>query len=385
MLATILLHLALVQAPYVPGTAWEHKAPTELGFDPAALEQAVEYAKTHETEFPKDFSTQEKIFGKRLGPLPKERGGTNGLVIRHGYIVATFGDVERIDPTYSAAKSYLSAVLGVMVRDKKISSVTDRVAASVKDGGYESLHNAQVTWEHHVRQTSEWEGSLWGKNHDFLGEAEFGQGQRKPRELKDPGEFYEYNDVRVNRFALSMLRIFKRPLPDVLKTEIMDPIGASSTWKWVAYDNSVADTDGKQMPSVSGGTRWGGGLWINSMDHARFGLLYLRQGKWGDRQILPSSWVADSVTAGAKNPDYGYLWWLNARGTMWPGTPKSSFAAVGFGSNTVWIDPEHDLVIVWRWHSGNGSEFFRRVVEAIRHSALLPRAKHLVKRIPKSN
>lgn len=361
----LVARLALTQAVYFPGAVWERKSPAELGFDPAALEQAVEFAKTHETDFPKDFSTQETIFGKKLGPLPKERGSTNGLVIRRGYIVASFGDVERIDPTYSAAKSYLSAVLGIAIRDKRIPNITDKVGDLVKDGGYDSPHNAKVTWEHHVRQTSEWEGSLWGKNHDFIGEPEYGQGQRKARDLQEPGSFYEYNDVRINRFALSLLRVFKKPLPEVLKSEIMDPIGASSTWKWVPYDNAYAEIDGQKMPSVSGGTRWGGGLWINSQDHARFGLLFLRRGNWGGRQILPESWVADCLVPG-KNPDYGYLWWLNARGTQWPGTPKTSFAAVGFGGNTVWIDPEHDLVVVWRWHAENGGEFFRRVVEAIR-------------------
>lgn len=368
MLAALLLHAALVQTPYVPGAVWERKAPGEVGFDEAKLAEAIEFAKTHETDFPKDFSTQEKIFGKRLGPLPKERGGTSGVVVRHGYIVASFGDVERIDPTYSAAKSYLSALLGIAIRDKKIPTVEDKVVNLVHDGGYDSPHNAAITWEQHVRQTSEWEGSMWGKSHDFIGEAEFGQGQRKAREVKAPGEFYEYNDVRINRFALSLLRVFKRPLPEVLQTEIMGPIGASKTWKWVPYDNAIAEVDGKSMPSMSGGTRWGGGLWIDTLDHARFGLLFLRQGKWGARQILPKAWVDASVSPGSKNPDYGYLWWLNARGTMWPGTPKTSFAAVGFGSNTVWIDPEHDLVVVWRWHAGNGGEFFRRVVEAVTSS-----------------
>ncbi|MEQ1821136.1 MAG: serine hydrolase [Fimbriimonadaceae bacterium] len=365
MMLALLAKLALAQAVYVPGATWEHKTPSEMGFDPAALEQAVEFAKTHETDFPKDFSTQEKIFGKKLGPLPKERGSTNGLVIRGGYIVASFGDVDHIDPTYSAAKSFLSSLLGIAVRDRKIPSVKDKVGEVIRDGGYDSPQNSGITWEHHVRQTSEWEGSLWGKNHDFIGEEEFGQGQRKPRKLVAPGEFYEYNDVRVNRFALSLLRIFERPLPDVLKTEIMDPIGASSAWKWVPYDNAVVEMNGKKMPSVSGGTRWGGGLWINSMDQARFGLLFLRQGMWGDREILPKEWVAESVTPGAKNQDYGYLWWLNTRGA-WPGTSKTAYAAVGFGSNTIWIDPEHDLVVVWRWHSGNGGEFFKKVVEAVR-------------------
>jgi len=366
MVLGLLAQLVLSQSAYFPGSVWEHRTAESMGFDQDALDRAIEYAKTHETDFPRDFSTQEKIFGRKLGPLPTQRGRTNGLVIRHGYIVASFGDTSRIDPTYSAAKSFLSAVAGIAVRDRLIGSVSERVGSRVKDGGYESPQNAGVTWRHHLQQTSEWEGSLWGKNHDFIGTDEYGQGARQPRELKAPGEFYEYNDVRINRFALSLLRVFKRPLPDVLKSEIMDPIGASDSCKWVPYQNAMAEVEGKPMPSVSGGTRWGGGLWINSLDEARFGLLFLREGKWKGRQIVPKTYVVDSLTPGARNPDYGYLWWLNVRGTMWPGTPKSSFAAVGFGSNTIWIDPEHDLVVVWRWHAGNGAEFFKQVVEAIR-------------------
>lgn len=356
----------LVVAPYYPGRTWERRPPESLGMDPAKLAAAIDFAKGQETDFPKDFSTQEQIFGRRLGPLPKQRGGTNGLVLRHGYIVAEFGDVGREDPTYSAAKSFLSSLLGIALRDRKIGSIADPVARSVQDGGYETAQNAKVTWEMHVRQTSEWQGSLWGKNHDFLGVEEFGQGRRPPRELREPGTYYEYNDVRINRFALSLLRVFRKPLPEVLRREIMDPIGASRDWRWVPYDQAMVEVDGQKMPSVSGGTRWGGGLWIDSLDEARFGLLFLRNGKWKNRQILPQSWVADSTTPSSTNPDYGYLWWLNARGAMWPGAPKSSFAAVGFGSNTIWIDPEHNLVVVWRWHKGNGAELFRRVIESLK-------------------
>jgi hypothetical protein len=64
---------------------------------------------------------------------------------------------------------------------------------------------------------------MFGKPSTFIGHEEFGNGEMKPREIREPGSYYEYNDVRVNRFSLSLLRLWKRPLPDVLKTEIMDP------------------------------------------------------------------------------------------------------------------------------------------------------------------
>ena len=127
-----------------------------------------------------------------------------------------------------------------------------------------------MTWKHHLQQTSEWEGNMWGKNDDFVGHEQFGEGERKPRERQRPGTYYEYNDVRINRLGLSLLRVFKKPVPEVFRDEIMDPIGASNAWKWVPYHNSYVDIDGKRLPSVSGGTRWGGGVWINSWDMSKW-------------------------------------------------------------------------------------------------------------------
>jgi CubicO group peptidase (beta-lactamase class C family) len=186
------------------------------------------------------------------------------------------------------------------------------------------------------------------------------------RELREPGTYFEYNDVRINRLSLSLLRLWKKPLPEVLKAEILDPIGASDTWVYHGYDNSDVVVNGKIMKSVPGGTRWGGGLWISARDHARFGYLMLRRGRWNDRQILSESWVKQATTRGGPGEvDYGYLWWLNSEGQTWPGAPKKSFAALGAGSNTIWVDPEHDLVVVWRWHSGTGDEFFKRILGSI--------------------
>src|SRR5262249_4447740 len=87
---------------------WERRSPAEVGMDSAKLNEAIDFMKAHETTAPaRDFSDQEIIFGRLLGSIPTERGATNGLVIRRGYIVAEFGDTSRPDPTYSVAKSML--------------------------------------------------------------------------------------------------------------------------------------------------------------------------------------------------------------------------------------------------------------------------------------
>jgi CubicO group peptidase (beta-lactamase class C family) len=350
---------------FPPRDHWEHRKPAEVGMDAAKLNAAVEFMKTHETAAPaRDFSDQEIIFGKLLGSIPTERGATNGVIIRHGYIIAEFGDTLRPDPTYSVAKSMLSTIAGIAVDRGLIPSVDDPVANLIKDGGYDSPHNRLITWRNHLQQESEWEGEMWGKNTNFLGKEAFGQAEMKPRAIQEAGAYYEYNDVRINRLALSLLRVFKRPIPDVFRDEVMNPIGASTTWKWVPYTNAYVNIDGKRMASVSGGTRWGGGVWINSIDMARFGLLWLRGGRWGDRQIVPPSYVKMATTPSAHGPDYGFLWWLNAKQGLWPGSSTNAFTARGSGGNIIYIDPTHDLLVVWRWSAQSG-EGFRRVVEAI--------------------
>ncbi len=364
----LLVAMPAAQAPYYPPAgSWAKKAPAEVGMDAAKIEAAIKFAEARETNWPRDFSTQEKIFGSLLGPIPKSRAGTNGLIIRHGYIVGEFGDTTNVAPTYSVAKSMLATVAGIAVRERLITNLAAPVGLQIKDGGYDSRQNMKVTWKNHLNQATEWEGEMWGKKHDFVGTAAFGDGERKPRALEEPGTFYEYNDVRINRFSLSLLRLFKKPVPDVFRDEVMNVIGASNTWQWIPYDNSYVEIDGKKMPSVSGGTRWGGGVWINAQDMGRFGYLWLRGGKWGNKQIIPPAYVKETLTADntAKgNPDYGYLWWLNTRGGA-KTLPRNSFQAQGAGSNTIFVSPDHDLVIVWRWHGRDKEQFFRQVIDAI--------------------
>ena len=375
MTKKIALHIAVLVACYVtlgaqaatyypPRGEWARKAPAEVGMDAAKLNAAMEFAKTRETNWPRDFSTQEKIFGKMLGSLPTKRPATNGVIIKNGYLVGEFGETDSIAPTYSVAKSMLSTVTAVALRDGLINDLDTPVGSQVKDGGYTSPQNAKITWRHHLHQESEWEGEMWGKKHDFVGTEAFGDGERKPRTLQAPGTYYEYNDVRINRFALSLLRLFKKPVPEVFRDEVMDPIGASTTWLWVPYVNSYADVDGQRMASVSGGTRWGGGVWISAKDMARFGYLWLRNGNWNGKQIIPQPYIKEALTPNPNGPDYGFLWWLNTRGRA-KTLPTNSFQAQGAGSNTIFVSPDHDLVIVWRWHGAGKDQFFRQVIDAI--------------------
>ena len=366
ILAFLALSLQAVPAYFPPPGKWQKKTPAELGMDPVKLQQAIDYAQANGStwDFDKD---QIRTFGAVLGPLPKQRAVTNGVIIRHGYIVAEFGDTKTNDPVYSVAKSFISTVCSIAVARGLIKDVNDPVAKYIHDGGYDSPHNAKITWKNHLQQTSEWEGTLWGKNANFVGVEQFGDGKSEPRAIHEPGSYYEYNDVRINRFSLSLLRLFGEGLPDVLKKNIMDPIGASQEWGWHGYgDRSTVEIGGRKIESVSGGTRWGGGLWINSQDLARFGLLILNHGKWGTQQIVSAKWLDEAVTPSEHGPDYGYLWWLNTKQKQWPSGPPTSFAAIGNGGNIIWIDTAHDIVLVWHWHQGRAMDgMVQRITAAV--------------------
>src|ERR1700741_4999256 len=130
-----------------PGDAWQRRKPEDAGMDSALLEQALAYAKTQAGTMPADFSTQVETFGRVLGPLPKMHGDTGGIIIRHGYIVAEWGDTNRIDPLYSVAKSFLSPLAGIAGDRGMSKNVHDPMKLYAKDDGYASPHNAKVTWE----------------------------------------------------------------------------------------------------------------------------------------------------------------------------------------------------------------------------------------------
>ncbi|MCB0856429.1 MAG: serine hydrolase, partial [Bacteroidetes bacterium] len=128
-------------------------------------------------------------------------------------------------------------------------------------------------------------------------------------------------------------------------------IGASSTWRWFGYENSWTNVDGLNMQSVSGGGHSGGGLFISAEDHARFGLLFLNQGKWDDKQLIDPLWIEMATRPSLANASYGYMWWLNDKDGRRhiESVPESVYYAAGFGGNFIVIDPENDLVVVTRW------------------------------------
>jgi CubicO group peptidase (beta-lactamase class C family) len=290
------------------------------------------------------------------------------MILKKGYVVASWGDTKRVDMTFSVTKSFLSTVAG-LARDRGLmSSEKDLVSDYIWDGTFEGVHNSKIRWSHLLQQNSDWSGSLWGlKDWADRPPREGGVDDWKYRPLREPGTVMEYNDVRVNVLAYSLTQLWRQPLPTVLKRELMDPIGASPTWRWFGYDHAWSVIDGYKMQSVTGGGHSGGGIFISAEDMARFGLLFLGKGVWNEQRILSESWIKDATTPSEPNPNYGYMWWLNQPGDRhWEEVPDTVYYAAGFGGNFIVVAPEEELVMVLRWlEPSEIGAFVQQVLKAL--------------------
>jgi CubicO group peptidase (beta-lactamase class C family) len=368
--------------PGAHGSAWESVKPTVAGFDPRKLEAAVAQAVANDSPWTRSLYYPDgryvgSVEWEETGPWSEivgpvlPRGGPAGVILKGGYIVAEWGDTLRADMTFSVAKSSLSVLAGVAVADGLIASVDEPVGVTVKGPWFASPHNAAITWRHLLQQSSEWQGELWGKLDQVDHNRQLGvgadnsrKGQR--RELKTSGTYYEYNDVRVNLLALCLLQRFGRPLPEVFRERMMDPIGASKDWQWHGYSSSWIEVGDRRVQSVSGGGHWGGGLFISARDQARLGLLVARRGRWAERQILPEAWIEAMSAPSPTNERYGYLWWLNRGSQRYRCAPDTCVYAMGAGSNIIWVDREHDLVAVLRWIAKSAvGDFLAKLLAAV--------------------
>jgi CubicO group peptidase (beta-lactamase class C family) len=384
------------QAPYYPDAgAWERRSPEAAGLNAARLADAVAFAQQNEASTPRDLemahyaSFGREPFGEAIGFF-KERGPQTGIIIRGGYIVAEWGDPARVDMTFSVTKSFLSTTVGLaydqgLIRDVNdlvhtymapifpaMSSVHTSERSSNPFGSpmpidlFAGEHNRTLTWDHLLRQVSDWEGTLWGKPEWADRPArETATWLTRPR--AEPGSAYEYNDTRVNVLALAALNVWRRPLPEILREHVMDPMGASPTWRWLGYDNSWVVIDGQRVQSVSGGGHWGGGMFINAYDQARFGLLTLRDGRWRDRQLISEEWLRMAHTPTPAQPTYGFMnFFLNTDRALYPSAPPEAFAHLGNGTNLIYCDPVNDLVVVARWIDNRQVDaFIGRVLAAL--------------------
>ena len=116
--------------------------PEAEGFDAARLEAAMAFAREHETPWSRDLASvmasnyfEPPPWNEILGPV-RPRGPPNGLITRHGRLVARWGDTRQVDMTFSIAKSYLNLLAGIAYDRGLLPDPHERVGLRIKDGGF---------------------------------------------------------------------------------------------------------------------------------------------------------------------------------------------------------------------------------------------------------
>lgn len=371
---------------------WEKRTPAFFKINATKIKEAIDYSIQHESKFPKDARLNQSMqFGKApfsdpIGPLT-DRGGVTGLIIYKGYIIAEWGEPVLVETCNSVTKSWLSTIVGLALDKGLIHSLDDKVHAYLPPiqpydafeitkpttqktadfiYPFASEQNKKISWDHLLRQTSDWEGELWGKP-DWADRPSENATDWLSRKRNEPGTSYKYNDTRVNALALAMTAVWHKSLPEVLRENVMQPIGASNTWSWTGYHNAWIVLDGKLVQSVSGGGHFGGGMFINAYDMAKFGLLTLHHGNWQGKQLIHKSWFQKATTPTKVNTEYGFMnYFLNTDKKLFPSAPSNAYAHIGNGTNMIYVDEVNNLVVVLRWVENNSiDEFLNKLLTAL--------------------
>lgn len=343
----------------VPGKEWETATPESQGLDGATLQAAV--------------TRLEKTVGKD--------GVRELVVVRHGRMVWSGDDIDKVHGVWSFTKAWTSTAIGLLIDDGKCSLETK--AASVLPAMAAVF--PEVTLRHFATMTSGYRAVGDEPQGSYVHGPSVTPFTPGPEPLfAPPGAQFAYWDSAMNQLANALTRIAGESLEELVQRRIADPIGMNrAKWDWGDWKQ----VDGLVVNGGSGNKS--GALKISAREAARFGLLFLNRGRWGGRQLLSERWVdeATRVQVSADVPpayparttsgpgEYGYNWWVNGVKPdgvrKWPGAPPRTYAALGHNNNACFVIPEWDMVIVRLGLDGSAGDavwnaFLAKVGEAVK-------------------
>ena len=310
-----------------PAESWERARPRALGFDPARMQAIARAARPSQT--------------------------TCLLVVRQGKVAGEW-NWRGVDPdtpreVFSVTKSITSTLVGLAQSDGDL-DIDDPARRSIDE--WRGTRSRDVTVRDLLSNVS---GRLWevGTDYGQLPQAEDRtQYAVDLRQQYPPGEVWAYNNAAIQTLDRVISTATGQPTRDFAAERLFGPIGMAHT---------------QMTPDPAGNTNPFFGTQTTCRDLARFGYLFLQQGRWGDEQIVPRSWVQAAVGQPSQrhNAAYGLLWWLNRSGPIigplatdapgqptppvgqtMPGLSAGAYTAQGLGGQMVLVDPESETVVV---------------------------------------
>jgi CubicO group peptidase (beta-lactamase class C family) len=308
---------ALPGAAVYPGADWAWaESPESVGWSSAKLAVAQAYA--------------ERI------------GSAAVMIVDDGVVVAAWGDLTHKYQCHSMRKSLISALYGIYVADGKID-----LTATLKELGIDD--RTPLTEVEKTATVAQLLSARSGVYIEAAGEAPAMKAMRPARGSHEPGTFWYYNNWDFNALGT-----------------IFDQLSGEKNI-YAAFGKRIADAIGMQdyVPDelhyyyepYSRHPYYG--FRMSTRDLARFGLLFLRNGRWSDQQVVPADWVRESTASHSvigPQSGYGYLWWTGEGTGGLPNVdegPGSYYASGAYGQNVI-VMPSRDLVVVHRVDSDAG-------------------------------
>ena len=326
----VLEELPVVQLPSPtintwPGSDWEVVEPSRVNMNSSKLQEALDYA------FVENRNTQAVV------------------VIRHGVIVAEkYADNKNrfsLATSWSTAKSFTSALIGIAIKQGFIGSVDDKACNYLSEWDCDevvclSLDCPKLRSDISIRDLLEMRSGLQDESIAGLSIYSSADNQLSfalnRQAVKERGTEFLYS----NSDSMILSGILETALgispKEFAESNLFPSIGMNGDW-W-------SDKEGHTMTYCCIDT--------TSRDFGRFGLLFARNGMWVDDEVIPSEWITESTSTASGLSYYGLHWWVY---------PSSNFfAAQGLHTNDIWINQTLDLVVV------RNSNFTRYGNETIR-------------------
>lgn len=263
--------------------------------------------------------------------------------VRHEYYNLT-GSPTTHWLSWSVAKSFISALVGIAVHEGHIASIEapiTKYVPSLMGSGYDGVRIKDVL---QMSSGVSWDETYANPFSDVnrFGLALFLGGSLDAftatlQRARHPGRYNHYSSADTHALGMLLTKATGRSVTDYMREKLWEPLGMESSGQW------LLDDQGMEMVF--------GGLNATARDYAKIGELYRRGGVWEGKQIIPEAWVKASVTpdaphltpeAKANEPfplGYGYQWWI-------PAGHEREFSAIGIYNQFVYVTPTHNVTIV---------------------------------------
>lgn len=286
--------------------------------------------------------------------LCEEIGSAACMACYDGAVLFSWGDVARRYMCHSVRKSYLSALYGIYEGEGGIDLDKTLEELGIDDVPPLVEEEKRAGIRHLLKSRS-------GVFHAAAYETPKMKERRPKRGSVEPGQMWYYNNWDFNALCTIFERQTGKGIFEAFKARIAEPLRMEDFRLMDAYYHL------EEQHSIHPAYPFR----MSARDMARFGLLFLREGEWKGRSIVPREWIEESTTAYSQAPyweghGYGYMWWVNVDETD---GKHGMYAALGYGGHMIAVLPDQDLVVVNRTNTYLGEEAGRddlmRLVDAI--------------------